>query len=492
MHPEGMKRTLIAICILFLTSTARADLAAETDAFARRIMSEMGGPPALSVAVIKDGQVILERAWGVADVEARIPASPQTRFYIASSTKPFTAAAARLLAEEGKLDLDAPLKKTLPRLEFAAPLSTERVSLRDFLAHRAGITSGAVNFRFSTAGTMTDDDIYASFKLQTDSAPVGFRYSNVAYILAGLALEEATGSQWQDVLRARIFEPLGMKSTSTSMSAGPVAASYLIDGGAPHRTPSKADATMHPAGGMVSTAPDLARFVAGQLGGGTIGGKRVFPEHAIRELHSPQVHLSAAWGPLKRKAYGLGWYLADYEGDTVVHHFGGFGGAYAHLSFMPEHGLGVVLLSNGGRDPAEMLAWFIYDTLLKKNDRGSKYDAAIAKMTADLTKSRADRNAKRKEMEQRLKNPPPQSHPLAAYQGTYRSNRLGDVIVTARNGRLVATTGVLSPVLVPEGGDAFSVDWSGDVSFEPVKFVFDGKTDAQVFDWDGRRFERVP
>jgi CubicO group peptidase (beta-lactamase class C family) len=486
---------LFPLLCLLLCSTFPASSqplhSAEVDRFAKELMSELDGPPGMAIVIVKDGKVLMHREYGLADVANATPVSGHTRFYIASSTKSFTAAAAKLLAAQGKLDLDAPLTKAFPALVLTPPLTADRISLRDLLTHRAAITSGAVNFRTGVFGNMSDAEIIENFGKYTDSAPIGFRYNNVGYILTGLAIGHASGTTWQEALRQLVFAPLGMNETTAKVAdlAGkPVAIPYR-ELGAGRFVPArgKVEATMHPAGGVFTTATDLGRWLLAQLGDGRIGTEQLLPREAVRELHAPQVNLKATWGPVRRYAYGLGWYLGDYDGDLLVHHYGGFTGSFAHISFMPDRGVGVAVLSNGGSESAELLAYWAYDRLLAKKSEPGKYETQIATAKAKLATDRTATAAAIAKM-----NPAAvvtSGHALAVYAGRYHSDRMGDIEVQVHGNRLEAIAGVISTPLVATGDDAFLVDWLEEGSVADIHFVFEGET-AQKLDWGGRVFDR--
>src|SRR5690606_41827846 len=135
------------------------------------------------------------------------------------------------------------------------------------------------------------------------------------------------------------------------------------------------------AGGMYASARDLARWLLVHLNGGRLDGRQVLPAAALAEAHRPVAEVDDRYGPFERRGYGLGWYTGPYDGEPVLHHFGGFAGAHAHLSFMPERGLGVVVLANesiaAGR-LVPMIAAFASDWWLGEPDVGALYTAQRA------------------------------------------------------------------------------------------------------------------
>lgn len=305
----------------------------------------------------------------------------------------------------------------------------------------------------------------------------------MSYVVASLAAEEVTGKPWHEVLRTRIFTPLGMTATTTHHPAAnvPVAVPHVDEDHNRFRTAAhKPDAAMNAAGSTFTTAGDLAKWLLAH-----VNEYRTFPARMVRQMHAPQVQVSVPWRDTHRFAFALGWYHADYEGNVMLQAFGGRQGAYCHVSLMPDHDIGVAVLSNGGGAAADLLANYAYDTLLGKKELGPKYDARIAKIReAAVTR----RDELRKVDAQRAVRPLPRP---GTYAGRYDSDRLGSMIVTEENGRLYATIGVSRGALYVSG-DAFLVEWDGDGELEPFRFVQNETGETRAIDIDGRIFERVP
>jgi CubicO group peptidase (beta-lactamase class C family) len=176
--------------------------------------------PGMSVAVVRDTQVIYAKGFGWADVEAGRPVTPQTIFYIASTTKSFTGLAAVLLDEQGRLDLDAPLSRYLPTAKLQSPLNADSITLRALLSHTHGIDNdGPIVFRTAYSGEHTNDQLITLLAAHPP-AKTGreYVYGNVGYNVAALAMDATLGESWRDVLQRLIFQPLGMTSTSAYVS----------------------------------------------------------------------------------------------------------------------------------------------------------------------------------------------------------------------------------------------------------------------------------
>lgn len=419
------------------------------DRFVHQVVARLDDVPGIAVAVVRSDSTVYVGGAGWADREARRPVTAATPFYLASSTKSFTGLAASLLAARGRLDLDAPISRYLPELQLPAPRSADSVSLRQLLTHTMGLSNDAVVIRTAYTGEHTPGQLVALLA-KSEVTDRSFHYDNLGYVMAGLVLERVTRLPWQRLLDSTIFAPLGMRHTSAYISrAEPwqVAVPYAPGAdGAPQRlTRTKQDATMHPAGGVVSSAADLARWLRVNLANGRLDGAQVLGAAAVTEAHRLQVRLSEEreFGPVRRFGYGLGWYWGTYEGDTLLHHFGEYAGARAHVSFMPGHGIGVAVLVNvsgPAADVADLVATYAYDVLLHKPGIEARYDSLLAAQAVELTRAKAKLVERRAAIAAR---PSTLTHPAAAYAGDYRSAALGRMHVAAERGRLRLTLGPL-------------------------------------------------
>lgn len=465
---------------LLLMLLLMTDVRPSLDAFAKKAMREIGATPGMTVVVVKDDRVIYRGDFGLRDVEANLPVTADTRFYIGSSTKAFTAMAAAVLAAEGKLDLDAPLGDVWPELKLTPPLDTKRLSLRDFLAMRPGVGNSTLQFRTSTLGHVDEAEFLRLLATYSRERPRVFEYSNTSYDIVGHALQRVTGKRWQDVTDEKVFRPLAMTSTTSAFPPAGVPWAHFYRSTAPNvfvRTPEKDDANMSPAGGTFITSADAGKWMIAMLN----DGKGVLPKKAVRMVQSAQTTRNAPFRYLQRWGWGLGQDLGDYEGELIVHRPGGFGGAYSFISWMPDRRIGVAVLSNGGAAVADAVAMYAYDLVLGKPNLEAKWNAELAKAAAAAQKSREQRA----KWDAQLADRKAAGRPLASYTGTYNYDRLGRLDVTESGGRLYAQLGVLKVELVPVGGDAFLGDFL-DEEPQAVHFVFDENGQPVRFEWDDR------
>ncbi len=461
-HP--FRFAALAAAVVLLTpqvAAAGPDAArfrADADAFIRRAMDQVGAVPGLSIAVVDGEDVVLTAGYGVADVATGAPVSADTRFYIASSTKSFTALAVAAMAGRGEIDLAAPLT-TWSNVPGAPTDLFANVSLTDLLSHRSGLDNSPMTFRAAFSGDHTPEvmqRLIAATVARTDTPHGTFRYSNAGYNIATTLLEARDGRDWRVLVSEQVLNPIGMADTtgwlSEARASGDIIAAghlgHSADG--PVRSPlQKTDSTMQSAGGLVSTADDMALWLEVQINDGVLDGRRVFPEGLIASTHQPLATNNATFGPYVRESYGLGWQIGRYGDDVLIHHFGNFAGSRAHVSFMPERRLGVVVMINedavvGGL--ADLVANYVYDWHAGRPGLEAAYDAALSELVDRRDQARASIAGQQTE---RSARPWLLARPVAAYAGTYESPVLGTVRVAERDGTMVVSVGVMEAVAEP-------------------------------------------
>lgn len=460
------------------------------------LMKKLPVTPGLAIAVVRDDKIIFAEGFGYRDVKAKLPVTPQTGFYIASTTKSFTGTAAKLLAEEGKLDLDAPIKKYFPNLALKAPLTTEQISLRDLLTHRSGISNEAINFRTAYTGQHDSETLLRLLADYTKSVSPDFRYSNIGYIVGALAMEKAAGETWQKTIERKILAPLEMNQTtafaSKAQASGNFALPYSVENGNFVELIYKQDNTMHAAGGMISSAEDLAKWLIANINGGKYKGSQVIPAAALEEILSPQINQNRGFYKFKRYAYGLGWNIGTYNGEKFVHCFGEFPGFRPHVSFMPAQKIGVVVLANESGESftlPDLIATDIYDYLLQNKQLQANANPKIDEYIANLQKNKEERAkkaaAKLREKEAGIVP----SFDLKAYAGTYENAEMGQIVISTEGNSLVARFGNLTSSLVPAKPDVFAASFlAGDAN---LTFKGDKNSGVSEFTIFGKTFIRT-
>jgi len=441
---------LILAVLLPLTQALAQGLPKDLDATVQRTM-ETFEVPGIAVAVVKDGKVVLARGYGVREQGKPAPVTPDTLFGIASNSKAFTAAALAMLVDEGKLQWDDRVVDHLPSFQMYDPYVTRELTIRDLLVHRSGLGLGAGDLLYFPESTFTEDEIVA--KLRHIRPATSFRsryaYDNILYLVAGKVIEKASGKSWSAFMRERIFTPLGMRASNTSVKAFKPGANVATPHAKADGTKLQAIAPMSfdnnaPAGAINSSVNDLAKWMLAQLERGAIPGtegkKRLFSEAQSKEMWSAQTVLPigepskplAALHP-NFAAYGLGWSLRDYRGHKLVSHTGGLPGYVSRVMLVPALNLGIAVLTNQeARGGFEAPTFAILDAYLgaPRTDWVAAFKAADEEKTAKaelaVSEKRTARSAESKP-----------SLPLGRYAGTYRDAWYGDAAISLEGDRLV-------------------------------------------------------
>lgn len=299
--------------------------------------------PGLAVAVVKDDRVVLLKGFGLRDLEAGLPVTPRTLFATGSCTKTFTAVAAVISADQGKLSLDSSPKVFLPYFELRDPEADAAVTLRDLLSHRSGVPDDLPAGWFERYPTREALIRVAMRSNATARLGERFQYNNYMYLAAGEAIARAHGVAYEEVVSRLILEPLGMRGSNLSSIAAQsgveISCGYGDDRAKLPPESLAYLAGIAPAAAVISNAEDMARWLRFLLGGGRIDGRRIVSESGFRELLLEHVRTQGGH-------HGLGLFIEDRRGRRSYFGAGGVLGFGTRFEFMPEQGLGVVVLTN--------------------------------------------------------------------------------------------------------------------------------------------------
>jgi len=337
-------RSLIVCIVLACPALALGD---RVDDWIRREMKARR-LPGVSVAVVHKGKMAKMAGYGVADLEHRVPATADTVYELASVTKPFTAMAAMLLVQDGRVGLDDPIRNHLDGL----PEAWTGVTIRHLLSHTPGIKSYTSLPEF----LLTPRRDYAPQELVklAAAAPVEFEpgerwaYCNTGYVLLGLLIEEASGRPWGAFLKERILDPLGMRATRANDRRAILpgrARGYALSEGRLANAEYLSTTQPYAAGALVSTVRDLARW------DDALSRGRLLPRAVLREMWTP-VRLRGGM----EAGYGLGWSVERVKGRRRVGHGGGILGFSTQIDRWIDDALTVIVLTNLEGGGAERLA----------------------------------------------------------------------------------------------------------------------------------------
>ena len=441
------------------------------DATVARILKDFE-VPGIGLAVVKDGRVVVAKGYGVRRIGEPAPVDARTLFGIASNTKVFTATALGLLVEEGKIAWDAPVINYLPWFAMYDPFVTREMTVRDLLVHRSGLGLGEGDLLFWPPSTYTRKEIVRRLRYMKPATSFrsAYAYDNLLYSVAGEVVEAVSGQVWEDFVAERILAKVGMTGTnvrhSAAASGGNVAATHAkVEGVVRVVKPSTNDNT-NPAGGINSSAEDMAKWMLALLNRGKLAdGSRLFSERTYRELTAIVTPMPIGSPPpempqlrLNFNGYALGLRVRDYRGLKVVTHTGGLAGYVSQVWLVPEANLGITVLTNQESEAAfGALTYIIADYYLgaPKFDWAGAYLKTQARAEAEtaetVKKAAAARDASSRP-----------SLPLEKYAQTYNDAWYGDIDIALEGGKLVIRF-TKSPSLVGDlehwQYDTFLVRW---------------------------------
>jgi CubicO group peptidase (beta-lactamase class C family) len=434
--------------------------------------------PALAIAVVKDDSVVFAKGYGVLQKGTSQPANEHTRFAIGSTTKAMTAASIAMLVDEGKLRLDDPVTKYIPELQLSDPWVTRELTIRDLLTHRSGLPGTdlfwASSWRYSQADVIRG----LRYIQPTASFRSKWQYHNVLYALSGVIIERVSGMPWEQFVKKRIFEPLGMNETEplVSMIVGKpnVAVPHALINDSVAVVPVRSTDPVASAGSVWSSVSDMAKWMRFVIDSGRVGNKRLIQQKTFAELVTPQIQAPMEEYPALQLAkpdyfsYGLGWFIQDYRGQQVWMHTGSINGLCAIIGIEPNKRLGVYVLEN--LDHAELRHGLMY-AAFDLFESGPRRDWS-ADLKPIFTRPRPNAAATAAAAA-RATSPP--SLPLERYAGTYVDSAYGTVRVTFQNGALQAAV-VTDPAapLEPVSFEAFRTKPNEGARPTVLTFVPDG------------------
>ncbi len=397
--------------------------------------------PGLALGVVYKDQLIYAKGYGFRDVEGKLPVQPNTVFPIASNTKLFTATLATMLAAEGDIDLDKPIKSYVPALNFYDDELNAQISMRDLLSHRTGLPRYDGIWVGSQVNRKDAISAIHIMKPQQNFRS-GFIYNNMMYATAGYVMEEMMMKKWEDLVREKILLPLQMKSTFFTRHEMMQTKNYAKSYSHPDSTNSlkiksfEAESeALGPAGTMKSTVEDMSRWMIIHLNNGRFEGKQLIPAKAISETLVPHVIADKknTWKELSHPLYALGRNVQTYKGYQIATHTGSIDGYYSNMTLLPADSIGIFLVYNSDRAGImrTSFAFPLIDRLLSLS-----YTDWNNRIWQEYEKSRLDnRKVKDSVLATQVKNTTP-SHPLTAFTGTYTHPAYGSIHISIEGKQL--------------------------------------------------------
>ena len=434
-----------------VTAQSRAAQIRELDAYIAKGLRDWD-IPGLAVAVVRNDSVLFAKGYGVRRLGAAGAVDEQTQFGIMSTTKAFTALAMAMLVDEGKVAWNDPVTKHLPDFQFNDPFLTREATVKDLLTHNIGLGNADLLWG---RGDLSRAEILRRVRYLPAAYSLrgGFAYQNVMYGTAGELIARVSGMSWEDFVRTRVFQPLGMTHSYTTYET--MHAASGANQSEPHfrihdtiRVIKDETVDVLPAAGSIwSNASDMAKWVRFLLDSGRVDGKRVVSEAGFRELLKPQSFVSAAeFYPTARitkphwMTYGLGWFEQDFRGRFLAFHTGSLDGRTAMMGLLPDARVGVFIAGN--LDHAEFrhaLLLQVMDIFAGTNggaprNWSTEFLALYKGLHAKGDTATAEFEAKR------VAGTKP-TLPAAAYAGTFTHPVWGDLVITEDAGTIKVRMG---------------------------------------------------
>jgi len=415
------------------------------DEYMGKILKDWNAP-GIGVGIVQDDALVFANGYGYGYYVKKLPLTPHTLYQIASNTKLFTAVAAGMLVEEGKLSWDRPIRDCVPAIRFYNDQLNNNVTLRDMLAHRTGITRHD-NIWYKSS--LTRKEMFERIKYLEPRQPLRqmLLYNNLMYAAVGYLIELQSGKTWEEFVRERILKPLDMNATVYSVAEMikqedyPVLFTEKRDSTEIHKIPYYEDAGgLAPAGAVISNIQDMSHWLIALMNDGTYGGRQVIPSTVLKATLEPAFALPNAgveargWWELLNAAGCLGRICASYRGHLLTFHGGGIDGSYSQVSFMPRERIGVIVFVIGNHCAclSDVVGNNVYERVLGMDQTpwSERWLEIVRKAKQAGTEARARAGA------DRVPDTHP-SHALKDFAAVYEHPAYGELKVTFDNDHLL-------------------------------------------------------
>lgn len=434
--------------------------------------------PGMAVAILKDNDVILKKGFGTKSPEEFLPIDENTVFQIGSVSKSFTAALVAMLVDEGKLNWNDKIIDHLPDFKMYDSLATKSMQIRDIMTHRSGLREQAGTY-IPNLGYDRNDiyDMLQYFKPKNELRST-YAYNNITFIIASKLIEKYTGKSWEENIRERIFEPLGMTESSVNEEGflnsenRSMSCEFEYDNGIQNKWLYDDDRALFwltvigPAGSINSTATDLIKWSKFHLNKGQNDGKELISEKNMKYLHIGQIITSM--DSARITVYGHCWFIEQTNRYRLYYHTGTTWGFTTLCAFVPEIDLGIVILANSESPGAprytimrNVIDWFMF---------GKPNKDYHAEMFGEFIKE-SEKKAKKKD--ENSKDEFIESRQYDEFINIYHNKILGDAKIIAENEKLFITIGKQGwkRELIHVNGNKFEFRMQGHTF--PLEFLFD-------------------
>jgi CubicO group peptidase (beta-lactamase class C family) len=452
MTPVSMCRRLAAVGLLLFTlarSAAAQDINVAQrlegfDAYMAKTLKDWNAP-GVGVGIVVNDKLVFVKGYGFRDYEKKLPFTPATMSPIASNTKLFTAVAAGMLVEEGKLSWDKPVRESVPAIRFYNDQLNDTVTLRDMLSHRTGITRHDTIWYKSD---FTRKQLFEKLVYLEPQEPMRetFLYNNLMFAAVGYLIELQSGKTWEQFVKERIFDPLQMNSTSYSIADMLKRPEFGIgfterrDSFELYRIPYYEDiAGVAPCGAIVSNIEDMSHWLIALMNQGKYNGKQVLPAEVLKDTLQPAIALpntaleTRGWSEILNAAYGMGRQTASYRGHLITLHGGDLPGFHTQVSFMPQDHIGVIVfvIGNHSQPLYNIVSYNVYERLLGLDQT----PWSERQLEIRLKNKKAGTEARTKANGGQVPDTKA-SHALADYAGAYENPAYGVMTIGLKDNQL--------------------------------------------------------
>jgi len=414
------------------------------DAYMAKTLKDWNAP-GVGVGIVVNDKLVFAKGYGFRDWGKKLPFTPGTMSPIASNTKLFTAIAAGMLVEEGKLTWDKPVRDSVPSIRFYNDQLNDSVTLRDMLSHRTGITRHDTIWYKSD---FTRKQLFEKLVYLEPEQPIRttFLYNNLMFAAVGYLIELQSGKTWEQFVKERIFDPLEMTSTSYSIADMLQQPEFGVgyterrDSFELYHIPYYEDiAGVAPCGAIVSNIENMSHWLIALMNNGMYKGKQVLPPEVLKVTLQPAIALpnttleTRGWSEMLNAAYGMGRETASYRGHLITMHGGDLPGFHTQVSFMPQDHIGVIVFEIGNHSQPlyNIVSYNVYERLLGMDQTPwSERQLAIR-----LKNKKAETESRTKVNVGQVPNTKP-SHPLSDYVGAYENPAYGIMRIGLKDNEL--------------------------------------------------------
>jgi len=396
--------------------------------------------PGMAIAIVKNDSIIFSKGYGYANLEEKTKVDSNTLFAIASNSKAFTATALAQLVEQKKIKWTDKVIDYLPYFKMYDEYTTQYTTIEDLLCHRSGLKTFSGDLLWYGT-TKTAEEILSAQQHLTPTSEfrTKFGYSNLAYLAAGKVIEKVTDTTWSNYVSTHFLTPLKMNRTITSTSqlknTTNTATPYFIENKKAIELKWVNWDNIAPAGALISSVNDYAKWLSLNINKGTLNGKTYYNQNTYYKLTTPHINFRVGKNSenVHFKSYALGWNTQDYQGYQIIGHGGGYDGMISKSTFVPEKGLGIIVLTNSLNWAPGALVNKSLDVLL-----AHKLDAKDwSENYLDNYKQNDSTNTAKQLKNEKLRYKLQKKHlSLKEYTGIYTDKMYGTVTVTKKDNTL--------------------------------------------------------